>query len=65
MTTWTSGEEHTVLELLERRLEADPDAPYLDVCGDTATAAEVASVANRLANAYRELGVRPGSAWPR
>ena len=60
MTTWTSGEEHTVLELLERRLEADPDAPYLDVCGDTATAAEVASVANRLANAYRELGVRPG-----
>ncbi len=30
------------------------------MCGDTATAAEVASVANRLANAYGGLGVRPG-----
>ena len=60
MTIWTSGEEHTVLELLDRRLESEPDAAYLDVCGHTATAAEVASVANRLANAYGELGVRPG-----
>jgi crotonobetaine/carnitine-CoA ligase len=60
VTIWTSGEEHTVLELLDRRLESDPDAAYLDVCGHTATAAEVASVANRLANAYGELGVRPG-----
>jgi len=60
VTVWTSGEEHTVLELLGRRLESAPDAPYLDVCGDTATAAEVASVAGRLANAYREFGVGPG-----
>jgi crotonobetaine/carnitine-CoA ligase len=60
VTIWTSGEEHTVLELLDRRLESDPDAAYLDVCGHTATAAEVASVANRLANAYGGLGVRPG-----
>ncbi len=60
MTVWQSGEEHTVLELLERRLESAPDAPYLDVCGDTASAAEVASVADRLANAYGQLGVRPG-----
>lgn len=57
---WTAGEEHTVVELLDRRLDTDPDAPYLDVCGETATAAQVASVANRLANAYAELGVRPG-----
>lgn len=60
MTVWTGGEAHTVLELLERRLDSDPDAPYLDVCGDTATAAEVAAVANRLANAYGELGVESG-----
>jgi crotonobetaine/carnitine-CoA ligase len=60
LTVWTSGEEHTVVELLDRRLADDPDAPYLDVCGSTATAAEVASVANRLANAYAELGVGPG-----
>ncbi|HYF45558.1 MAG TPA: AMP-binding protein, partial [Acidimicrobiales bacterium] len=60
MTVWTSGEEHTVVELLEQRLHSDPEAPYLDVCGVTATAAEVVSVANRLANAYAELGVRPG-----
>jgi crotonobetaine/carnitine-CoA ligase len=60
LTVWRSGEEHTVVELLDRRLADDPDAPYLDVCGSTATAAEVASVANRLANAYAELGVGPG-----
>jgi carnitine-CoA ligase len=60
VSVWSSGEEHTVVELLDRRLDADPDAPYLDVCGATSTAAEVASVANRLANAYRELGVVPG-----
>jgi len=57
---WSSGEEHTVVELLERRLDADPDAPYLDVCGTTSTAAEVASTANRLANAYADLGVVAG-----
>lgn len=60
MTVWQGGEEHTVLELLERRLDAQPDAPYLDVGGEAATAAEVASVANRLANAYAHLGVRGG-----
>jgi len=60
VTVWTSGEEHTVLELLGRRLESAPDAPYLDVCGETATAAEVTAVAGRLANAYRGFGVAPG-----
>ncbi len=60
MTVWTSGEEHTVVELLERRLEADPDAPYLDVCGTTSTAAEVDDVARRLAGAYVDLGVGSG-----
>jgi crotonobetaine/carnitine-CoA ligase len=60
VTVWSSGEGHTVVELLERRLDVDPDSPYLDVCGATSTAAEVASVANRLANAYTDLGVGRG-----
>lgn len=58
--TWGQGEQHTIVELLERRLEDDPDGPYLDVCGVASTAAEVAVTANRLANAYAELGLGPG-----
>jgi crotonobetaine/carnitine-CoA ligase len=38
----------------------DPDGDYLDVCGTTVTAREVYGVANRVANALRELGVQPG-----
>lgn len=57
---WAAGEEHTVLELLEARLDTAPDAPYLDVGGVAATAAEVASVAGRLAAAYAALGVQRG-----
>jgi len=57
---WVSGDQTTVGQLLERRLEADPDGEYLDVCGTKLTAAEVASTANRLANALAELGVRTG-----
>jgi carnitine-CoA ligase len=58
--TWAPGEQHTVVELLERRLASDPDGPYLDACGVASTAAEVASTANRLANAYAGLGLVPG-----
>jgi carnitine-CoA ligase len=57
---WISGEQSTVVDLLHRRLENDPDGPYLDVCGTALTAAEVAGAASRLANAYGALGVRPG-----
>ena len=59
-SVWISGEQHTVPDLLERRLEADPDGEYLDVCGTKVSAREVADTANRLANAYLEMGVRPG-----
>ncbi len=58
--SWVSGEQHTITALLDRRLSEDPDSQYLDVCGATFTAAEVNATASRLANALRELGVRPG-----
>jgi crotonobetaine/carnitine-CoA ligase len=57
---WMSGEQSTVLALLDRRLEADPDGEYLDVCGTKLTAAEVASTAYRIAASLRDFGVRPG-----
>jgi len=59
-TAWISGEQETVVGLLERRLAADPDGPYLDVTGTTFTAAEIAFAAYRLANAFTELGLHPG-----
>jgi crotonobetaine/carnitine-CoA ligase len=55
-----SGEQRTVLELLDDRLRTDPDGEYLDVCGTKLTAADVASVAHRVANGLRGLGVEPG-----
>jgi len=57
---WISGEQTTVSQLLERRLETDPHGEYLDVCGTKLSAAEVASTANRLANALSQLGVAKG-----
>ncbi len=57
---WISGEQQTVIGLLDQRLEADPHSEYLDVCGTKVTAVEVATTANRLANALAELGVRRG-----
>jgi crotonobetaine/carnitine-CoA ligase len=57
---WISGPQQTVVDLLDARLETDPDGEYLDVCGTKVTAAEVASTAARLANALAALGVVPG-----
>jgi len=57
---WISDSQSTVVELLDRRLDADPDGPYLDVCGTALTAGEVAATADRLAGALARLGVRPG-----
>ena len=57
---WIGGSQRTVVALLEQRLEDDPDGEYLDVCGTKVTAAEVAAIANRVAGALADLGVRPG-----
>ena len=50
----------TVLEALERRLESDPDGPYLDFEGTEVTAREIDEQANRLADALARLGVVRG-----
>jgi crotonobetaine/carnitine-CoA ligase len=57
---WRSEQQQTVVGLLRRRLESDPDGEYLDVCGTKFTAGDVATSAGRLANALAGLGVRPG-----
>jgi crotonobetaine/carnitine-CoA ligase len=57
---WIGGEQHTITGLLDQRLVDDPDSPYLDVCGTAFTARDVASTANRIANALAQLGVRQG-----
>jgi crotonobetaine/carnitine-CoA ligase len=57
---WISGEQTTVLSLLARRLDTDPDSEYLDVCGTTLTAADVADASARLASALHTLGVHAG-----
>jgi crotonobetaine/carnitine-CoA ligase len=51
---------YTIPQILDERLDADPDGAYLDVCGTTFTAAEVADRAWRLASGLAALGVRPG-----
>jgi crotonobetaine/carnitine-CoA ligase len=58
--TWLSEEQTTITRLLDARLAAAPDDPYIDVCGTAFTAAEVASGAYSLANTYAGLGLRPG-----
>ncbi len=57
---WRSGEQSTISELLMRRLDVDPDGPYLDVCGDTVTAAQLVDVSSRLASSLRSMGVSQG-----
>lgn len=57
---WHPTEAFTCNTVLDRRLDDDPDSPYLDVCGTSFTAAETEAVANRIANSYTGLGVRPG-----
>ena len=58
--TWVSEPQSTVLDLLEARLQDDPDGEYLDVCGTKSSAADVASAAERLAGGLGELGIEPG-----
>ena len=57
---WISDRQHTVNSLLEHRLADDPHSEYLDVCGRKLSAAEVATTANRLGNALRDLGAGRG-----
>ena len=57
---WIDEEQHTLPGLLAARLEADPDGPYLDVCGASFSAADVVTTGGRFAAGMTELGIRPG-----
>ncbi len=61
MSDWANAEQSTLLALLDRRLDGDPDGRFLDCCGTPYTAAEMDREANRVANALAELGVGHGS----
>jgi len=58
--TWINDSQYTIPQLLEERLESDPDSEYLDVCGTAFTAAEVNDAACRIATALSSLGVQRG-----
>jgi crotonobetaine/carnitine-CoA ligase len=58
--SWRSGEQFTISALLERRLDHDPDGPYIDVTGTSFTAAQVNDTACRIANGLAALGVQQG-----
>lgn len=59
--TWIhDDDEHTIVELLQARLAADPDGEYLDVVGTKFSAAGVHDGAGRMAATLRSLGVAPG-----
>ena len=60
---WISEDQHTIPQLLEARLESDPDGEYLDVCGAKYTAAQVDEVACRMANGLAGLGVAETAAF--
>jgi len=60
MASWSTGEQHTVDAVLARRLETDPDGPFLDVVGTMLTAADVDAGAGRVAATLRDLGVHKG-----
>ena len=57
--TWIEEEQHSLPGLLAARLEADPDGAYLDVCGSTFSARDVASTGGRFAAGIAQLGIRP------
>jgi crotonobetaine/carnitine-CoA ligase len=59
--TWRAGDdERSVVDLLRRRLDADPDGEYLDVVGTRLTAAQVAGTGARIAGLLHDLGVARG-----
>ena len=58
---WADARGHTLPGLLDERLGADPDGPFLDCRGTMYTAAGIEDAANRVAGALAALGVGHGS----
>jgi crotonobetaine/carnitine-CoA ligase len=58
---WVDAGQQTLPGLLDARLAADPDGPFLDVCAAMYTAAEIEDAAGRLAGGLAALGVGHGA----
>ncbi|MBG0855740.1 AMP-binding protein [Streptomyces spinoverrucosus] len=61
MADWVNDDQYSLLDLLDRRLSADPDGSFLDLCGTPYSAAELDREAERVAIGLAELGVGRGS----
>lgn len=57
---WSHGDAWTVAELIQRRLESDPDRELFDVNGEQWTARTMFGAADRFANAMRAYGLQKG-----
>jgi crotonobetaine/carnitine-CoA ligase len=57
---WIGEDQQTLLGLLDRRLESDPDGRYMDVVGAAFSAADVYDTACRLSSSLAGLGIEPG-----
>jgi carnitine-CoA ligase len=59
-SSWTLGEQDTVIHALARAVAKGPDRVLFDFAGDLYTYREVDLLTNRLANAFKALGVQRG-----
>ncbi len=57
---WVDGDAWTVAELIQARLESDPDRELFDVNGEQWTARTLFGAADRFANAMRAYGLEKG-----
>ena len=55
---WAGGEQSTIPQLFDRRLESDPDGEYLDMGGIKLTARGVMETAARFGGALQALGTQ-------
>jgi len=60
---WSAGDQRTVLDLLDRRLSADPDRLYLGFCDEEVelTTAQAEAASNRVANGLARAGIGRGA----
>jgi crotonobetaine/carnitine-CoA ligase len=58
--SWIADEERTIIDLLQARLDADPDSAYLDVVGAKLSAGDVLDRAGRVSASLSALGVDAG-----
>ena len=57
---WSTGEEDTINAVLRRAARQWGERPFMDICGDVYSFADVDQEACRLANGLRKLGVTKG-----